>query len=227
MLMKIATWNIERPTSTSKRLPSIIQRLKDVDADILILTETNDTIDLGEVYTTFHTSELKETFYKAGEKRVSIYSKYKSNEQLKTFREDTSLCVILQTPLGDLAVYGTIIGTNGSKGHNFTDDLALQLIDFDNIAANYNLCIAGDLNITFGDNYYYTKDGRDKLNSSFTKLNLVNLTSGIQNNIDHIVITKSFIGERAHQVENPWNNPPDSKIYSDHQGVAVSIDSVS
>ena len=131
--MKIATWNIERPTSSSKRLPLIIERLKQVDADILILTETNDTIDLGENYTTFHTSELIETFYKAGEKRVGIYSKYKSREQLKTFRDDTSLCVLLETPLGDLVVYGTIIGINGSKRQNFTDDLALQLIDFDKI----------------------------------------------------------------------------------------------
>lgn len=224
--MKIATWNIERPTSISKRLPLIIEQLKQVDADILILTETNDTIDLGETYTTFHTSELTETFYKAGEKRVSIYSKYKSNGQLKTCREDTSLCVILQTPLGDLAVYGTIIGINGSKRQNFTDDLALQLINFDNIAADYNLCIAGDLNISFGDNYYYTKDGRDKLNSSFSKLKLVNLTSEVSNNIDHIVLTKSVISEHAYQVET-WNNPPDRKTYSDHQGVAVTINSVS
>lgn len=224
--MKIATWNIERPSLTSKRLPLIIERLKQVDADILILTETNDTIDLGEAYTTFNTTELKETFYKAGEKRVSIYSKYKSKGQLKTFREDTSLCVILQTPLGDLAVYGTIIGTNGSKRQNFTDDLALQLIDFDNIASDDNLCIAGDLNISFGDNYYYTKDGREKLNSSFSKLNLLNLTSSERNNIDHIVVTKTFIGERAPERET-WNNPPDRKSYSDHQGVAVTIDSVS
>ena len=37
--MKIATWNIERPTKNDKKIPVIEDILKNVNADILILTE--------------------------------------------------------------------------------------------------------------------------------------------------------------------------------------------
>jgi len=42
--MKIATWNIERPNKYSKKNQAIIDCLQKVDADILILTETNEFI---------------------------------------------------------------------------------------------------------------------------------------------------------------------------------------
>lgn len=48
--MKIATWNIERPTKTTNRIKRIIHSLQEVDPDILILTETNEAVNLGETY---------------------------------------------------------------------------------------------------------------------------------------------------------------------------------
>ena len=217
--MKIATWNIERQSKSGKKSDSIIDTLKAVNPDVLILTETNEAIDLGEEYKVFHTSKPTESFYKEGETRVTIFSKYLSVRQIKTFRSDTSICIILNTPLGELSVYGTIIGNFGNRLPSFEEDLDCQILDFDKIAKSTNLCVAGDLNISFSDNFYFTYGARDKLNSTFERLNLENLTAPIRNNIDHIVLSKNLIGQQR-VIKEFWN---DNYELSDHLGVAVTL----
>ena len=83
--MKIATWNIERQSKSGKKSDSIIDTLKAVNPDVLILTETNEAIDLGEEYKVFHTSKPTEIFYKEGETRVN-----KSNNLFKIFIRSTN-----------------------------------------------------------------------------------------------------------------------------------------
>lgn len=217
--MKIATWNIERPNKYTKKNQEIIECLKEVNADILILTESNEIIHLGENYNYYHSSKLAETYYKEGERRVSIYSKFISSEQFETFRNDTSVCVKFKTPFGDLTVYGTVIGIYGNRRVSFMEDLNLQLADFNTIGESENLCIAGDFNISFSDNYYFTEQGRKKLIASFSRLDLINVTANIPNNIDHIVLPVNYISERLIKIQT-WNL--DKKL-SDHIGVAVEI----
>lgn len=217
--MKIATWNIERPTKNHKRIPLILDILKTVNADILILTETNEFLSLDNDYNCFHSTNAKEKFYTKGEKRVSIYSKYNSVGHIKIFRDDTSICTILETPLGDLAIYGTIIGIEGNRKPNFEEDLDQQILDFEKIAKENNLCISGDFNISFGDNYYFTENGREKINASFAKVDLKNLTSEIPQNIDHIALTKNFITGKSITIDT-WNL---DKTLSDHIGVSVTV----
>jgi len=217
--MKIATWNIERFSKPVEQKKSIIESLKTIDADIVILTETNKIIDLGNSYNCFHSSKLSADFYKSGERRVSIYSKYDLLENCLTFRNDTSICVKLKTPFGVLAVYGTVIGIYGNRRECFNNDLDQQLIDFYRIASTSDFCICGDLNTTFSDNYYYTRIGRQKLNACFDELKLLNTTAGIPENIDHIILTKTFLAKRGIKTEI-WNT--DKKL-SDHIGVAVEV----
>ena len=217
--MKIATWNLERFNKSKSNNQSIIDCLINTNADILILTETNDIINLGDYYNSFHTSKLEEPYYNEGERRVSIYTKYDFIEDFKAFRPDTSICVKLKTPLGELAVYGTILGTHGNRNESFAADLDSQIADFDRIAKTNSLCISGDLNMTFADNYYYTKAGREKLNASFENLNLINLTASIPENIDHIILSKTFVADRQIKVET-WNL---DKTLSDHIGISVEL----
>lgn len=217
--MKIATWNLEQPNNATKRNQAIIDCLEKIDADILILTETNEIIDFAGKYNYFHASKLEESYYKDGERRVSIYSKFNAVQYFKTFRSDTSICIKFNISIGDLAVYGTVIGIHGNRRKSFIEDLDQQLSDFGKIAKSGNFCIAGDLNISFSDHYYYTKDGRQKLNSSFEELNLVNLTANIPQNIDHIIMSGTFICEKSVNIES-WNQ--DNKL-SDHIGVSVEL----
>ena len=219
--MKIATWNVARPTKNSKRIPEILDHIKNVDADILVLTETNDFLDLGNSYNCFYSSKPEEDIFKEGEKRIAIYSKYPAIGPIETFRSDTSICINFDTPIRHIAVYGTIIGNTGNKSKDFIIDLNAQLNDFDRIGKTNNLCICGDLNTSFSDNYYFTNEGRDKLNKAFETLELLNLTAGIHENIDHIILPKKLI-DNKNIVNGKWNKPVDKKL-SDHMGVFVII----
>lgn len=220
--MKIATWNIERPTHNSKKNAAITAYLHELDADILILTETNEAIQPDCNYQCYYTSAPTESFYKAGERRTSIYTKYELAGEFDTFRSDTSICKTLRTPFGDLHVYGTVIGINGNRRHNFTTDLDEQVKDFERIAATGNFCLAGDLNMSFCDNYYFTDTGRKTMVDCFNKLNLVNLTGAVAENIDHIVLSKTFITGKKIEVQT-WNEERKKGKLSDHMGVCVTI----
>ncbi len=217
--MKIATWNLERPTNQTSRLKNIQDILIALDADIIVLTETNRFIDLGSSYYSYHSLILSNPMYKEGELRSSIYSKYPSFAKIKTFNQETSICEVLDTPVGNIAVYATIIGIYGNRHQNFKKDLELQLLDFKSVGTQYPICIAGDFNMSFCDNYYYTKEARDKLNKSFNELGLINFTNNVQNNIDHIIISQQLLSVSEVNC-HVWNL--DKKL-SDHIGVMVDL----
>jgi endonuclease/exonuclease/phosphatase family metal-dependent hydrolase len=137
----------------------------------------------------------------------------------ETYDEFTSCCAELDTEYGKLNVYGTILGVFGNRCDNFKVDLPKQIEDFVKFSQDQKLCIAGDFNISFTDNYYYTKSGRDELNKCFEKAGLVNLTASLKWNIDHIAISKDILNESEIDLYE-WNV---DKAVSDHKGVGAKI----
>ena len=226
--MKIATWNIERPkSSTITKNVRILEALKEVDADILVLSETNSAINLGREYTAFSTAPLVETAeedgvqYGKGETRVTIWSKYPMLRRVATCSPLSAICVCVCTPHGELNVYGTILGFRGNRHPAFMADLEAQLKDWRTLSKSGHLCIAGDYNMTFSDNYYYTKTGRRTLNEAFDELEIDLLTRSIPENIDHIAISRSF-SRPSVSICKVWNRPKDRKV-SDHIGVCLTL----
>ena len=218
--MKIATWNLERPKTNSARIRKIEEVLKALEADILILTETNEHISPGEFYYSYHSQQLPMPYYSVGERRVTILAKYKLLNTYPTFRNDTSICVEFETPLGCLIVYGTVAGIHGNRRKDFMADLQQQMEDLRKIGLlNKPLCYAGDLNISFSDNYYFTKAGRTLMQETFSELALSVTTRDIPQNIDHIVISDGYLkGKKV--TCSTWNH--DKKL-SDHFGVMIDI----
>ena len=216
--MKIATWNIER-LKIEKRQKTIETILNSVDADILVLTETDTRINLANYTYQVFSEELDSSQnYKSTERRVCIYSKYKITNQLKTFDAKTSLCVEIERNIGNLVIYGTIIGIYGNRHSSFNEDLSKQLEDFKNISDKHH-CIIGDYNISFGDNYYYTKISRNLLNKLFETNDLKLVTNDLSEAIDHIAISAAVI--QSHKIEiEEWNL---DKSLSDHKGVSVKF----
>ncbi|RZJ65573.1 MAG: endonuclease/exonuclease/phosphatase family protein [Flavobacterium sp.] len=218
--MKIATWNLERPKSNSSRISKIVEILKSIDADIIILTETNRSIYIGEEYNYSHSAELPEDFYLSGERRTSILSKYRIVRSFQTRDDKTSLSIEFETPLGNLIVYATIVGIFGNRRDDFLVDQQQQLEDLTTLfEVNLPIIYAGDLNISFCDNYYFTKSGRENFCRTFQNLDLEITTENIPENIDHIVISKSILKDRKTN-ETVWNL--DKKL-SDHIGIAIEI----
>ena len=225
--MKIATWNIER-LKHSGALPEITDICNNIHADILVLTETDERIKLNYNYC-FQTptptdiknlNGIKSPYYKPTEHRVSIFTDYKCVAYHNTYDRYNSLCVELATERGNLLVYGTIIGIYGNRDRSFMQDLSKQIYDFKLLSANgNNICICGDFNCSFSDNYYYTKGGRKLILNSFTDNSIDILTSGRKKCIDHIAISKKYISGYTFDIVE-WN---EEKTLSDHKGILAEL----
>jgi len=218
--MKIATWNLERPNIIKKQV--IIDKLIDIDADILILTETSSIIKLDN-YSCVSTEHLPAFFdninYKTGENRVSILTKYKTVNRHETFDSYTTVCSDIETPWGMLTVYGSIIGVFGNQQPRFDNDLYGQLADFERLFPDRQVCLAGDLNTTFSGRPWPSKKARKTLFDSFEKFGLTNTTGSIQDTVDHIVLSTSFVENKQIEIET-WNQ--DKKL-SDHVGHIITL----
>ncbi len=218
--MKIATWNVER-LKHKKALDEILLECENVQADILVLTETYTRLQPKYRYCiqTHMLSEIIPDYYANTENRVSIFTNYPCIRQYETFDKYTSICAKLETEYGNLLVYGTIIGILGNREHSFQVDLRKQIEDFARLSVNNNLCICGDFNCSFADSYYYTKSGRAALQKAFSENKICLLTDDKMECIDHIAISEKVIGNAQIKVDE-WNL---QKTLSDHKGIVVTI----
>lgn len=218
--MKIATWNLQRLDKRKNQL--ILDKLVDINADICVLTETNSAIQLDN-YICVATDTLPADFegvkYKAGENRVSIWTKYKVTTRHKTFDNFTTVCTDLDTPFGSLTVYGTIIGVFANRQPRFDNDLNGQLEDFGKLFLGRQVCIAGDFNTTFLGHVYPSHKARQTLITAFSDLGLTNTTATVENNVDHIVLSSDFLKNKKPTVDK-WNT--DFKL-SDHIGLCLTL----
>lgn len=221
--MKIATWNIERMAHSPAQIQLACER---VQADILVLTESDDRV-CPEYEHCFHTPtppDLEGTRfgtirYAPTEHHVSIFTNYKPVRQHSTTDEYTSLCVELETERGDLLVYGTIIGTHDVTT-TFPQDLKKQLPDFERLTADGSrLCVCGDFNCFFTSRCWPSRAIRDALLQTFSQTHMELLTKEQRECIDHIAISKQFLGSDAVHIEE-WNL--DRKL-SDHKGIAAQF----
>ena len=219
--MKIGTWNIER-LKHFKKIKEITVILENLDLDILVLTEYDKRIVPKNYKFKISTTSLEEfnsDYYRETEMRVRIYSKYEIVKQIETYDKYTSCCAELKTECGNLLVYGTIIGIFGNRNKNFKEDLPKQIEDFRKLSKNLNLCIIGDYNISFSDNYYFTNWGRNELNKCFAENEINNLTQNLSETIDHIAISKKFCKDSRIETSE-WNV---EKELSDHKGISINI----
>lgn len=223
--MRIATWNVER-LKHRKSFDIIMLAIEQAKADILVLTETDEELHPQYKYC-FSTPKLSEApssyflpaVYKPSENRVSIFTNYPCVKQYNTYDKFTSLCVELSTPKGNLLVYGTIIGILGNRHPSFKEELNRQCRDFKRLSTEGKLCICGDFNCSFADNYYFTKADRAWLLHSIGENKISLLTRYQPECIDHIAVSKDFMdGYDVRFFE--WNT---DKSLSDHKGIVVDI----
>ena len=117
-------------------------------------------------------------------------------------------------------IYGTIIGIFGNREKSFRQDLEKQTEDIRKLTENgADICVIGDYNLTFSDNYYYTKYGRDMINDTFAKSAVKIITADRRECIDHIAISERYIGDSSIYIDE-WNY---DKSLSDHKGIVAEI----
>lgn len=221
MGIKIATWNVER-LKHYKDLSTIIQLLDEIDSDILVLTETDTRIKLRypHIVSTMPAYIANSEQYQMTESRITIYSKFPCVEFYKTADPYTSVSPIIETNHGQLALYGTIIGIYGNRKPPFKEQLQSQTRDIVELSKLYeNICVCGDYNLSFGDNYYFTSYGREIILNTFEECNIEILTRNVLECVDHIAISKSFT-KNMKSVITEWNT---DKALSDHKGISVAL----
>jgi endonuclease/exonuclease/phosphatase family metal-dependent hydrolase len=219
--LKIGNWNIERLKKFREK-DEILNEINKRNFDILVLTEYDEKIKpLGFDYqiSTDSLINVNTDYYKESERRAIIFSKYPILNIFNTYYKYTACCAELKTDYGNLVVYATIIGIYGNRDQNFKDDLLKQILDYKRLTAEKDICIIGDYNLTFSDNYYYTKFGRENITNAFQECKIRNFTADLNENIDHISISENFIGKSDFNIET-WNF--DKKL-SDHIGVSIEF----
>lgn len=225
--MKIATWNIERLKHFSKQR-EIEQICAELEADILVLTETDNRITVGNL-NCYESDTLpancevmpgKTIEYKSTERRVTIYSKHKIVSRIDTFDNKTALAVELELPIGRVIVYGVIIGILGNRDISYKDDLGEITADIKRISKLGNLVVCGDFNCSFSDGYYFTKHGREALINAFGECEMSIVTASCKECIDHIAIANELMDNSKTKALYEWNK---EKNLSDHKGIMVEI----
>lgn len=229
--MKIATLNID--WARKKNPQKTAAFLNGFDFDFLILTEAVD-LDLTRFPYKYLCAPIPEntvyenlnyTDYLKGEKafRTILYSKIPYSKKYPVTDDKTNLAVEFETAFGNIVFYCAIIGTWFNRQPFADNELRNTISDCKRVhAQNPNLFIIGDFNTSFKkgeENLCISSKTTADLKELFLDLKLINVTSEIQNNIDHIVIPEAFT--------NQFSDTGifiEKDLISDHQGIFISTD---
>lgn len=161
MTLKIATWNLQRPSKGGPRNAARLRLLKEwmkgeQRPDIWVLTETREVIDLGEGWHSLASFPLPD-YHAEGETLVTIWSRWPIAPVSVT--RFTACAEILIPELRPLLIYGTVLPWDKDKGPTERIETARweehhrqvrsQTAEWITLAQSYPehfLCIAGDFN---------------------------------------------------------------------------------
>lgn len=253
-MYKIANWNLERPKSETKKTKLAIEKILEINADIIVLTETSKSVDLREFYPfQISTKSYERT---PDEQWVTIWSKWEILKQIETFDNFRTVSGTIKSPFGDIIVFGTIIpyhqaGVSGIRYGNLNykiweyheKDLYAQSENWKKLIENEKLplFVIGDFNQTrFNNQGYGTVRVREILTNLLKEIDLECVTEidfsekyltedpikkKIRNNIDHICVSKNLLKEMTKMEVGAWNNFTENGEYmSDHNGVYIEFE---
>lgn len=246
--MIIATWNLDHASRTrSQRLiDSQIAKIEDIKADIVVLTETTDKVDLSNGGFTCVTPHKKNTYDKYWS---TIWSKLPITHPIDCDDNETAVCAQIETPSGALIVYGTIIPYHAYKGLSGKSgkwaEHEKSIVDHGNDWRTIQdkfpgvpFIVAGDFNQTRdGSKAYCPPNGIELLAEQLIRNNLTCITEEdfgangklkpdpkrkgrYRHNVDHICVSKSGIQVRDVGV---WDHFDENTYWSDHNGVYAEL----
>lgn len=199
--MRIATWNLERPNANEHaKIEGVLGRIKAVDADIWILTETNTCLSPGSEFQSHASlSMTAPEKYADGENRTTIASRLPILATIPTHDPETAVCVEVSWGNSRALVYGTILAYHAAgtrytyrfQGHDVSGRESWEL-HYESIASHaeewkhlrreyptHHFILGGDLNQTrTGSLGYGTHHGRELLGNALAECDLVCATGG-------------------------------------------------
>lgn len=240
--MRIGTWNVERGAGAAKNAQRR-ELLAQHNCDVWILTETHDDIDLSPTYIPIH-SALRPNA-RAGERWVTIWSRYPVLEAPTVVDPRRTVCALLDTPLGPLVVFGIVLPwasdrgddpviplpRNWSEHHRIMAQQGTEWLALSSAYPDAGLCVAGDLNTDLGGKAYYgTARGRALLREAMVRSDLFCATetprvpagSLAHPPIDHVLLPVAWTARTV--VAAAWAGKAlDGTRLSDHSGLVAEV----
>jgi hypothetical protein len=240
--VRIGVWNLEC-VSFKDRNPARLDFLRNHDADIWVLTETHTEIDLSSSHPHSVHSRRRERS-RNDMYWVSIWSRFPVVEAVNE-PDVRSAIALLDTPIGRLLVYGTVWPWHSDTGEHPGDPawtnwlrqapvIMQQASHWQQLRADWPdsiLCVAGDLNMTFGGpNSYYSREGRLEAALAMQAHDLVCTTAWPRlpqgtletSPIDHVLLPHEW-AMRTSVCETWPGHPRQPDRLSDHSGLIVQI----
>jgi exonuclease III len=238
--MRIATWNLERPKLNGwSRNPHIIDKIKEVNADLWILTETNVAISPGDNYFSAATLPVP-NYHSLGESFTSIWTKWRMLRLIPTFDAEMAICIEVESPFGPMIVYGTIITYANDPGTKNTSKRwvehrksilqhAKNWVRIRREFPQHHFVVGGDFNQSRdGSGWYEDKEAVQLLTDALQQASLICVTDKdmrkegkLKNraSIDHICISEALVADFS-----VWEGTTeDNQRMSDHNGVMVEL----
>lgn len=237
--MRIGTWNVEYAAGADKNRLRF-DRLNDEKADIWVLTETHDDLNLSETHRAVST--VQRPTGRAGGRWTTIWTRWAVREVVAVDDPVRTTAALIDAPSGPLLVYGTVLPwgtdpgpTGGARGWTEMDRvLPLQLAEWRRLRARYPeaaLVVAGDFNVNLGGPHYYgTERARKVLRAGLEELQLGCATESdrvpsgalVHPPIDHIVVPAAWLPRTT--VSSAWEGrDPHGRGLSDHSGLVVEV----
>lgn len=237
--MRIGTWNVEYAAGAAKNAQRVA-RIREASAAVWVLTETHDSLILRDDYHMLPTEQRPDRG--AGERWVAIASAFPFTRAIPTRDPVRTVAGILETPLGAVIIYGTVMPWHSDGGptassrnwvehHRVVPEQAAEWAALRAAHPGVHLCVAGDFDTDLGGAPYYgTKQGRAALVDGLRAADLVCLTSTdrvpsgtlAHPPIDHICVSASLADGAA--VVDAWEGTtPDGTRLSDHSALVVEL----
>ena len=237
--MRIGTWNVEYAAGAAKN-ERRVARMREANAAIWGLTETHDDLVLGDAYHVLATAQRPHG--RAGGRWVAIASTFPITRAIPTRDPIRTVAALIETPLGALIVYGTVLPWHTDPGpsgdsrswvehHRVLPEQAAEWAALRAAHPGAHLCVAGDLNTDLdGAHYYGTKRGRAALVEGLRAADLICVTSTdrvpdgwlAHPPIDHVCVSAALSAGAS--VVEAWNGTTSDGVHlSDHSALVVEL----
>lgn len=240
--MLFLNWNVERPQIGCSKSERKINRVLSFAPAFFVLTETNTTLDFGSHYQTQFTEP---SHRKPGpcEAVAGIYfdtRQFELVDQKETSDPTEAVCVLLNSQIGKILLYASIIPYHGYRGKDGNSPfwsehrqaIEWHKSDWTKLAKETemdHMLVAGDYNQhRDGVGKYGSKAIRNQLSEAFSDANLTCITeqdfkaTGLsRRSVDHVALSQKL----ASQILDvkAFEGKDQQGTLSDHNGITVEI----
>jgi hypothetical protein len=246
-VLRIGTWNVEYAdnfaTNDSRR--EVMQRCP---ADIWVLTETHDALTPSDSFAAVHSAPRPPygLRVKPGARWVSIWTRLPiiTRVVLDDSDQERTTIALIDTPLGPLGVYGTVMpwhsdrgrmgeradATDWSEHHRVLPQQIEEWRKLQRLLPGAQICVAGDYNTDMRTGAHYgTRTGIALLRQGLKDVGLFCATNEtpvcggwlFNPPIDHIALPLEWQPRVA--LAAAWEGKVGQPRLSDHSGVVVAI----